>query len=36
MKISPADEAILADMIRGEIASHSSALFKLLEVVTFL
>ncbi|MCI68586.1 hypothetical protein A2U01_0089847, partial [Trifolium medium] len=40
IKISPADEAILSDMgpepIRREITSHSSAIFKLLEVVTFL
>ncbi|MCI63190.1 hypothetical protein A2U01_0084447, partial [Trifolium medium] len=35
MTISPADEAILADIgpeaIRGEIANHSMAVFKLLE-----
>ncbi|MCI57017.1 hypothetical protein A2U01_0078268, partial [Trifolium medium] len=35
-----ADEAILSDMgpeaIRGEIATHSMAVFKLLETVTFL
>ncbi|MCI94593.1 hypothetical protein A2U01_0115891, partial [Trifolium medium] len=38
--VSAADEAILADMgpeaIRGEIATHSMAVFKLLETVTFL
>ncbi|MCI85461.1 hypothetical protein A2U01_0106740, partial [Trifolium medium] len=40
MTILIADEAILADMgpeaIRGEIAHHSMAVFKLLETVTFL
>ncbi|MCI21252.1 hypothetical protein A2U01_0042418, partial [Trifolium medium] len=40
MIVPPADEAILADTgseaIRGEIASRSVAVFKLLETVTFL
>ncbi|PNX87294.1 hypothetical protein L195_g043381, partial [Trifolium pratense] len=40
MKISLADEVILSDTgpkaICGEIASHSSAIFELLEIITFL